>query len=255
MMRDRGLTLIELLVAMTLFGTLLSMLLSIFSTAQQSYWTNNAVIRSHEVTRMAVDEIAADLIGAKIISWRYSPRDTSNPETGIGQAYVKFQRPVPMGLTNPVFSWDETYYMYIWCFDAALAPCSTIADPKPTRSELWLVSSETGNLTDTWSLVRKVTMSLDNTLTTASVAPLPPAPFVLSILRSDGTNVSQSNESCGTGAECQAHFTADSNDESVVKTQAPVMMSVRVATRGRPGDGRVMTNDRQTLMRLRNPQF
>ena len=146
-----GFTLIETLLSIALFGTMLATVLTTFTTGQSSFFTTEAFLQANQSARSALDTIAQDLSGSLIRS--YANIGVAN---GNGKVYVKFRRirseilepagsdPDVDGRLNEPY-WDVTYWMYIWCRGdrMAAAPCSSIiAKPEwgaPASGQLLLV--------------------------------------------------------------------------------------------------------------------
>lgn len=126
MHRHSGLTLVEMLISLALFGTLMSAVMASFVTGQRAFSMSETFIQAHQTARSAMDTVQQDLAQARI--------------DGIGSfgLYVRFRRPAQAivdAAGQP--SWEPQRRMYVWCPSAFLTadPCQQIqprlATPPP----------------------------------------------------------------------------------------------------------------------------
>lgn len=237
----QGMTLVEMMVSMMMFSTLLWTLLSAFTTGQQTYWTNEGVIRANEVTRGALEEMNDDLVQAKIISHLSVPSAVIN---GMGKTFVVFQRleMVPTGPLNlpPLVTpsgepvWEAPWRMYLWCDTGALAlpPCNNVVDQDgvtaapPTRGELLLLRSDAG-IVGPWKRDRSITTYMD--FKTA-----PNSPFIINMW--------------------ERHTGAPLADNNAFLPHIVGRTQLFLSTVGSTPNGRNYSENRRATFFLRNPQ-
>lgn len=136
MSRHRGgFTMVEMLFAFALFGTMLAALLNGFVTGQSSFMTSEAYLQASQTARNALDVIQQDLAGADLFGY------VNGSDVITGGHWVLFQRVNPGIIDGNGVRQLGPLLGYAWC------PNGGVAGPTPCcvaradgQRELFMVS-------------------------------------------------------------------------------------------------------------------
>lgn len=286
-----GFTLPEILLSISLFSTMLVTVLSVFSTAQQNYFTSVGMQQAQLRTMGVLEEMRDDLIGARIEGYM-------NEYSGQGKVFVKFRRLSVGTASQPVASADDTMLagekepiweaqvrMYVWCVlsnEDADPPCNRIT-PRPEPDQLLLVRADpatnpSGLVDGDWLQERVVIGNMDATLGTREGNDPETYPFQLTIMNNaptpdflcrspqppDTADRNCGGHTClgtdpvlGTGQECRYPFSPGSVIWPTEPDRVAGSITLRLLTAGKIhglGGDRIIREDRRLSFRLRNPQ-
>lgn len=267
MAKRRGFTLVETLLSIALFGTMLATVLSSFVTGQSAFFTSEAYLQSSQSARNALDIITQDLAGAQIRNY-FNGQDPAVQAGGNGKVFVKFRRMNPAIVdANGNRVWDNQIFMYLWCPQGAATPpwttinvCTNILNAAGSQSqpalpgELLLVraaaSNPGGDSTGQW--VR------DRVLINGSERQGQVVRFLIALTQANGAAVPQATAATGgctslsPGNECITPFTVGSPPQLptrvglTLQARATAMRGRQVTAAGEPGN--------LARVQLRNPQ-
>ena len=274
-----GFTLLEMMVSLVLFGSMLATVFATFTTSQSVFFTTEAFVAAQQSSRNALDVIQQDLAGAQIYSYYVG--------AGNGKVYVKFHRLRP-GIVNANgnLNWQTglppgdpsgPMLMYIWCpagLNGPLDPvlgagggniCAQIVPTPPGSRELLLVQAAAANPQGRndgqWVRVRVVANNLQNP--TANVPdPDPANGFAVTLTQLNGTPVTPANTGCPPGGNGGSPTEVCVNNPGNAfglgsNPNAPLFLrlGLSVRTRARTSIGRVVrSGTMQGNVDLRNRQ-
>lgn len=273
MAKPRGFTLVETLMSVAIFGTMLATIWTTFATGQSWFFTMEAFVQAHQSARNALDVVQQDLTGAQIYSYY-----------GSGKGYVKFRRLRP-GILNPTGNLDwqtglppgdpsGPMLMYLWCPAGVNGPvdpvwgapggnvCAQIVPTAPQPRELLLVqaapSNPQGRNDGQWVRVRVVANNLQNP--TGNVPdPDPANGLTITLTQLNGTPLPAADVNCpGGGGPMESCVNNPGNAFGLgfdPNTPLFVRLGVAVRTRASTSTGRVVrSTNMQGGVELRNRQ-